>query len=65
MLVDAYGGQLYRLGLRFCGNADDAEDLVRCHALFDTLDLARDVCVRMNSGDLPPKLETLLKERYA
>lgn len=28
-LVDEYGGQLYSLGLRFCGNRQDAEDLVQ------------------------------------
>lgn len=28
-LVDEYGGQLYSLGLRFCGDAHDAEDLVQ------------------------------------
>jgi len=29
LLVDAYGGQLFSLGLRFCGNREDAEDLVQ------------------------------------
>lgn len=28
-LVDEYGGQLYALGLRFCGDRQDAEDLVQ------------------------------------
>jgi len=28
-LVDEYGGQLYALGMRFCGDATDAEDLVQ------------------------------------
>ncbi len=28
-LVDAYAGPIYGLGLRFCGNATDAEDLVQ------------------------------------
>ena len=28
-LLDEHGGQLYRIGLRFCGNAADAEDLVQ------------------------------------
>jgi RNA polymerase sigma-70 factor (ECF subfamily) len=28
-LVDEFGGQLYSLGLRFCGNRQDAEDLVQ------------------------------------
>ncbi|MGE0480842.1 MAG: RNA polymerase sigma factor [Phycisphaerae bacterium] len=28
-LVDQYGGQLYSLGLRFCGDTHDAEDLVQ------------------------------------
>lgn len=28
-LVDAYGGMLYGLGLRFCGNAEEAADLVQ------------------------------------
>lgn len=43
----------------------DSELCVRCRALFDTLDLAHDICVRMNAGDLPPKLQALLKEQYA
>ncbi len=43
----------------------DSELCIRCRALFDTLDLAHDACVRMNAGDLPPNLEALLKERYA
>jgi len=43
----------------------DSELCVRCRALFDTLNLAHDVCVRMNTGDLPPKLAALLEERYA
>ncbi len=29
LLVDAHGGRLYALGLRFCGNAEEAEDLVQ------------------------------------
>lgn len=28
-LVEEHGGQLYRIGLRFCGNEADAEDLVQ------------------------------------
>lgn len=28
-LFDDYGGQLYSLGMRFCGNREDAEDLVQ------------------------------------
>ncbi|MGE3167161.1 MAG: RNA polymerase sigma factor [Planctomycetota bacterium] len=28
-LIDQHGGQIYHLGLRFCGNAQDAEDLVQ------------------------------------
>ena len=29
LLVDSYGGRLHSLGLRFCGNAEDANDLVQ------------------------------------
>lgn len=29
LLVDAYGGRLYSLGLRFCGDREDARDLVQ------------------------------------
>ena len=29
LLVDAYGGRLYALGLRFCGNAEEAQDMVQ------------------------------------
>ncbi|MHC4822156.1 MAG: RNA polymerase sigma factor, partial [Planctomycetota bacterium] len=29
LLLDEYGGVLYGLGLRFCGNPADAEDLVQ------------------------------------
>ncbi|MFT7540926.1 MAG: RNA polymerase sigma-70 factor (ECF subfamily) [Gammaproteobacteria bacterium] len=29
LLVEAHGGRLYSLGLRFCGNAQEAEDLVQ------------------------------------
>lgn len=29
LLVDAYGGRLFGLGLRFCGDRDQAEDLVQ------------------------------------
>jgi len=29
LLVEAQGGRLYSLGLRFCGNRDEAEDLVQ------------------------------------
>lgn len=29
LLVDAHGGRLYQLGLRFCGDADQASDLVQ------------------------------------
>ena len=28
-LLIKYGGRLYRLGIRFCGNADEAQDLVQ------------------------------------
>ena len=29
MLIDRYGGRIYGLGVRFCGNEADAEDLVQ------------------------------------